>query len=178
MLVFLQNKGWKLPKLENLKMVLGAAMHMVGPGQRHGHGEAPAFKLFWKTLDPFPNSSNVCCNCFKNWFGCHFVLELSFIVIDISPFPSLSKKISLDDKSCWWFGNYGRRLWHSLYVHIRISKKGHNFGTSVSSLTKSDKHLLFMVMGCSKFNWDDLKTMEEDTHFIYYRYVWIWKKGA
>ena len=135
---------------------------------------------FGRPLLHFQTAQTYVVNCFKKLVWMSFFLELSFIVIDISPFPSLSKKISLVDKSCWWFENYGRRLWHSLYVHIRISKKGHNFGTSVSSLTKSDEHLFFMVIRCSKFHWDDLKIMEEvwDTNFIYYGYVWISKKGA
>jgi len=45
-----------LPELENLKMMLGAARPTVGPGQALLRGQAPAFKLFWKIHDPFPNS--------------------------------------------------------------------------------------------------------------------------
>jgi len=36
--------------------------------------EAPGFKLFWKTHDPFPNSSKACCKLLitvlKSWFRC------------------------------------------------------------------------------------------------------------
>ena len=52
---------------------------------------APAFKLFWKTHDQFPNSSNECC---ENWFWCKKKRELSFIVINIFTIPALSQKIS------------------------------------------------------------------------------------
>ena len=36
-----------------------------------------------------------------------------------------------------------------------------------------------MGIRCSKFHWDDLKTMEEvwDTNFLYYGHVWISKRG-
>ena len=64
-------QGWKLAKLENLKMMLGA-LGLQGPGWVQGKAlvrgsggqrppEAPGFKLFCKTHHPFPNSSNACC---------------------------------------------------------------------------------------------------------------------
>jgi len=71
--------------------------------------EAPGFKLFWKTHDPFPNSSKACklqITVLKNCFGCQKKKKLSIIVINISP------------------------------SHITVLIKGHNFGTSVLSLTK------------------------------------------
>jgi len=48
-------------------MMLGAAIPWWVQGKVLVRGqrgrmppEAPAFKLFWKTHDPFPNSSNAC----------------------------------------------------------------------------------------------------------------------
>ena len=56
----------------------------MGPGQSLGQGsrgplKTPGFKLFWKTHNPFPNSSKAFyklqITVLKNWFGCQNIKE-------------------------------------------------------------------------------------------------------
>jgi len=88
-----------LPKLENLKMMLGATRPTVGLGKALVRGrmapESPAFKLFWKTHDPFPNSSNSCCKLqITVWFWCkeNHVDDLKTMEEDCDTFPICTYK--------------------------------------------------------------------------------------
>ena len=126
---------------------------MVGPGQGLGRGskapKAPWFKLFWKTHDPFPNSSKACC---KLQIQCNCFEKLVW----------MSKKVML--MTC-------RKLWKivTLSLHIRISKKLETACfVSVSSLLTLPNH--FCVCVCHP-----LATSTKEAVFVYSILSFIFK---
>ena len=48
-------------------MMLGAAMHMVGPGQRQGHGKLLYLSCFGRPLIHFQTAQMHVVNCFEKW---------------------------------------------------------------------------------------------------------------